>query len=241
MALFQSAFAYVPSYAGLAVLLGVAYQAALEFTELKAYVLTAPRTDLLSMNREGVFSFFGYLAVFLAGQDMGMVVMPRSVRRSAGSGTEERRRLLFTMAAWSAFWISLFMLSTSYNYGLSLSVSRRLANLPYFLWIAAFNTSQLTVFCLIETLFFPQAHKNAGSKKEEEEVYRASTSRVLEAFNRNGLAVFLVANLLTGLVNLTVPTLHVDDTQAMGVLLGYAAVLTGVAVVLDVYDISIKM
>jgi phosphatidylinositol glycan class W len=64
---------------------------------------------------------------------------------------------------------------------------------------------------------------------------------VLEAFNRNGLAIFLVANLLTGLVNLTVPTLHVSDIEAMGILLVYAGVVTGLAVGLDAYDISIKM
>jgi phosphatidylinositol glycan class W len=51
----------------------------------------------------------------------------------------------------------------------------------------------------------------------------------------------LVANLLTGLVNLTVPTLHVGNLQAMGILLGYAAVVTGLAVGLDWWDISIKM
>jgi phosphatidylinositol glycan class W len=49
----------ISSYARLAILLGVAYQSALEFTSLKAYILTAPRTNLLSQNREGVFSFFG--------------------------------------------------------------------------------------------------------------------------------------------------------------------------------------
>ncbi|PVH72712.1 acyltransferase activity [Cadophora sp. DSE1049] len=238
VAIFQSAFEYVPSYAGLAVALGLAYQAALEFTDLKAFVLTAPRTNLFDKNREGIFSFFGYLAIFLAGQELGLLVLPRG---EGSTGGEQRKRLLLKMSAWSAGWIVLFWASTNYSYGLSLAVSRRLANLPYFLWIAAFNTTQLTAFCLVETLFIPHAHKTSASKKEEDEVYRASTSRVLEAFNRNGLAIFLVANLLTGLVNLTVPTLHVTDLQAMGILVAYAAAVTGVAVGLDVYDISIKM
>lgn len=134
------------------------------------------------------------------------------------------------------------MLSTHWKYGLNLNVSRRLANLPYFLWIAAFNTCQLTAFCAVETVFFPAAHKTAdGSGKSEEIVYRESTSPVFEAFNRNGLAVFLVANLLTGLVNLTVPTLDVSALQAMGILLGYAGVVTGVAVGLDMWDITVKL
>ncbi|KAL2060108.1 hypothetical protein VTL71DRAFT_9930 [Oculimacula yallundae] len=238
VALFQSAFEYVPSYAGLAVALGAAYQAALELTDLKAFVLTAPRTNLFDKNREGIFSFFGYLAIFLAGQELGLLALPRGEGKTGG---EQRKRLLLKMGAWSVGWIVLFWISTNYSYGLSLAVSRRLANLPYFLWVAAFNTTQLTAFCLVETIFLPNAHKTHPTKKEEEEVYKASTSRVLEACNRNGLAIFLVANLLTGLVNLTIPTLHVTSLQAMGILVAYAVTVTGVAVGLDMYDVSIKM
>lgn len=242
LAIFQSLFSLLPSYALLSILLGATYQILLEFTSLKAYILTAPRVDLLSKNREGVFSFFGYLAIFLAGQATGMYILPRNL--TTGNSTQQRKRLLITLGAWSAIWILLFNLTTSYSYGLSLSVSRRLANLPYILWIAAFNTTQITAFCAIETFFFPSAHRSGtgpGAKKEEEENYRFATSRILEAFNRNGLAVFLVANLGTGLVNLTVSTLHVKDVPAMGILTLYAAVLTGLAVGLDAYDISIKM
>lgn len=241
MALFQSAFQILPSYATLAMLLGSAYQVVLETTDLKAFILTAQRTNLFSQNREGIFSFFGYLAIFLAGQATGMYIIPRSLS-SGTSGFQQRRRLLLTLGAWSGVWILLFSFSTSYRFGLGLSVSRRLANLPYFLWISAFNCTQITGFCLVETLFFPQAYKSADvSRKSEEDVYRSSTSRVLEAFNRNGLAIFLVANLLTGLVNLTVPTLHVSNLQAMGILLIYSATVSGLALALDVYNISIKM
>ena len=240
VALFQSAFQIIPSYAVLSILLAASYQVALEFTHLKAFVLTGPRTDLFSKNREGIFSFFGYLAIFLAGQSTGMFVIPRSISSLPSSGFEQRKTLLFRLITWAGIWILLFWLSTDYSYGLSLSVSRRLANLPYFLWIAALNTVQITAFCLVETVFFPAVHKNTDPKAEEE-IYRQSTSRVLEAFNRNGLAIFLVANLLTGLVNLTIPTLNATNIQAMGTLLLYAVTLTGLVIALDTYDISIKM
>jgi phosphatidylinositol glycan class W len=240
LALFQSAFQYVPSYAGLAIILGAVYQAALETTELKALILTAPRTNLFLKNREGIFSFFGYLAIFLAGQSTGMFLLPRPI--SSSTGAQQRQKLLLTLAGWSGIWILLFNLTTSYNYGLSLSVSRRMANLPYVLWIAAFNCTQITAFCVIETLFFPQVYKsNDTSSKAENEIYKQATSRILDAYNRNGLAIFLVANLLTGVVNLTVPTLHVSNVQAIGILLLYAATLTGLAVGLDAYNISIKL
>jgi phosphatidylinositol glycan class W len=55
------------------------------------------------------------------------------------------------------------------------------------------------------------------------------------------LAIFLVANLLTGLVNMTVPTLDVAPVVALAILVAYASVLTGVAVALDMYNITLKL
>jgi phosphatidylinositol glycan class W len=76
-ALLQSAFDLVPSYAVLSCVLAGLYELALDNTSLGAFILIAPRTDLLSKNREGIFSFIGYLAIFLAGQSLGSVALPR--------------------------------------------------------------------------------------------------------------------------------------------------------------------
>ncbi|KAI9677173.1 MAG: Glucosaminyl phosphatidylinositol (GlcN-PI) nositol acylation protein [Trizodia sp. TS-e1964] len=232
VALFQSAFVVIPSYAILALLLGAGYQALLEFTKLKAFILVAPRTDLLSQNREGIFSFFGYLTIFLAGQATGMYAM----RRNAPSGWKsDAARLL----GWSGVWTLLYLLCTDYRYGLGLRASRRLANLPYCLWVAAFNCSQLAAFSLIDTWWFPPGPPAAASGNAQQE--GKSVSKVLEAFNRNGLAIFLLANPLTGLVNQTVNTLDCGAPAAMGILTAYISLLAVVAVYLDVNDISIKM
>jgi phosphatidylinositol glycan class W len=263
VAVFQSFFQFIPSYEVLAVLLGAGYKVVLNYTALTRFILLSGRGNLLEKNREGIFSFFGYLAIFLAGQGLGMVVLPRGGgstsssskdgkgKTKAKNGWEARKTLLLKLVAWSVGWSSLFMGSIHWRYGLNLDVSRRLANLPYILWIAAFNTTQITAFCLVETVFFPAVYRrettttsstsSKTTKEREEEAYRDATSPVLEAYNRNGLFIFLIANLLTGLVNLTVPTLDVSDAQAMGVLVGYAAVVTGVAVGLDLWDISIKL
>ncbi|TDZ20601.1 GPI-anchored wall transfer protein 1 [Colletotrichum orbiculare MAFF 240422] len=241
VAIFQSALKIVPSYAALAIILGVVYQLALESTNLKAYILTAPRTDLISRNREGIFSFVGYLAIFLTGQDTGMYVLPRSVNpRSDSTPATQRRTLLAMMAIWSAVWSALYFLTTNYSYGDGLSVSRRLANLPYIMWTAAFNSTQILAYCLIDTIFFP-SFVNATDARAEKEAYLNATSRVFRAYNRNGLFIFLIANLLTGVVNMTVSTLHVGPLVTMGILIVYSGTLTGVALALDAYDISIKL
>ncbi|MCJ1434497.1 Glucosaminyl phosphatidylinositol (GlcN-PI) nositol acylation protein [Xylographa pallens] len=239
---FQSFFKLIPSYAVLALLLGSAYQALLELTTLKGYVLTAPRTDILSKNREGISSFFGYLAIFLAGQATGLYVLPRSLQKtnSSGSAATERRRLLVRLASWSLVWSCLLAFTLSYNYGLALRVSRRLANLPYVLWVCAFNCTQILAFCLIETFVFPNVHKAMDGATEKREADLA-TSHVLQSYNRNGLAIFLLANLMTGLINLTVKTIDVDSGTAMAILLGYAVVVTTVAITLDANGISVKI
>ncbi|KAI1198407.1 GPI-anchored wall transfer protein 1 [Nemania serpens] len=241
VAVSQSALKVIPSYAALAIVLSVAYQVILESTSLKAFILTAPRTDLFSMNREGVCSFVGYLAIFLAGLDMGMFILPRSISPNSHSNPSAQRSALLTrMGVWVAAWSVLYFLSTSLRYGAGLDVSRRLASLPYVLWIAAFNSAQLFACCLIETIFFP-AFYNATDPKTEREAYGAATSTTLRAYNRNGLALFLVANLMTGLVNMTVPTLDVGPAVSMGILVGYASILTALAVALDAWDLSIKL
>ncbi|KFY38768.1 hypothetical protein V494_04213 [Pseudogymnoascus sp. VKM F-4513 (FW-928)] len=240
VAIFQWAFQLIPSFEVLAFLLAAVYEIALDNTELKAFVLTAPRTDLFSKNREGIFSFIGYLSIFLAGQGIGMAVIPRNISPTEPTGSfAQRKKLLTTLATTSLVW-SLLYIATTHYYGLGLTVSRRLANLPYLLFVAAFNCIQTTAFCAIETFYFPEFYK-ATDKAAEARSYNNATSRIMTAYNRNGLALFLVANLLTGLVNLTVPTLFVKDSVAVGILLAYGGVVTGLAVVLDVYDISIKL
>ncbi|MCJ1281057.1 Glucosaminyl phosphatidylinositol (GlcN-PI) nositol acylation protein [Xylographa opegraphella] len=239
---FQSFFKLIPSYAVLALLLGSAYQALLELTSLKGYVLTAPRTDIISKNREGIFSFFGYLAIFLAGQATGLYVLPRSspMTKSSGNAGKERRRLLVTLASWTLIWNCLLAFTLSYNYGLALRVSRRLANLPYVLWVCAFNCAHILAFCLIETCVFPNVYRAMDRATERREADFA-TSRVLHCYNRNGLAIFLLANLMTGLINLTVKTIVVNTGTAMAILLGYAMMVTTIAIALDVNGISVKI
>lgn len=226
----------------LSLLLGCVYESILKFTVLEAYILTSPRTNLLSQNREGVFSYCGYLAIFIAGHALGLDVLPRMVGKNEKTiaAGKLRRDLLKRLVSHSIVWILLTFLATSHKYGLNLTVSRRLANLSYIVWVAAFNCTQITLFCVIETLFFPNVYKANDKLRESIEIERA-TSRILRAFNRNGLAIFLLANPLTGFVNLTFNTLTVTRAGAMGILVAYAALLTIVAVTLDRWNITIKL
>ncbi|KAJ5161871.1 hypothetical protein N7492_007263 [Penicillium capsulatum] len=239
---FDALFALIPSYEVLALVISVLYQVALESTDLKEYILVSPRgPDLVSKNREGIFSFLGYLAVFLAGRGVGTRIIPRGTS-SHTSPQKARKSVLLGLVLQVVFWSTLFFFNSTYafGYGANIMVSRRLANMPYVLWVSAFNSAQLFFFCLIETVFFPEVHRTTDNAGEAERT-SFSTSRVLHAFNRGGLAIFLVANLLTGAVNLSVNTLDVNTPQAVLILVAYSATLTGLALGLDKANLKLRL
>ena len=248
------------SYDLLAVLLSIIYEIALNEPQLDLlrYILISPRgPDWLSKNREGVFSFIGYLAIFLAGRGTGTRVIrfnspsPSPSRSgttrnnpqdgddhhhaNANLTRQERRLVLRTLLTRALIYSALFLLST-HVYAFNLNPSRRLANLPYVLWISAFNNAQLLLFGLVE-----ECGPVFSYEPQDRDKVRFATSRILRVFNTNGLAIFLVANLLTGLVNLTLNTLDTSALGAMVVLITYAAVLTGFALGLDYKGVRIKI
>lgn len=240
--LFDALAVLIPRYEILSLGIAVLYQVLLESTELKAYILVSPRgPGLLSKNREGIFSFLGYLAIFLAGRATGIRSIPRDTSPSI-TAQQARKRTLTCLGVQTVSWTALFILNSTFafGYGANIPVSRRLANMPYVLWVAAFNNAQVFLFCLLETLFFPSVHRALGKEGGAERVSFA-TSRILTAFNKNGLFIFLVANLLTGAVNLSVHTLDMNTVQAMGILVGYAAILTGIALGLDKANIKLTL
>ena len=225
----------------IALLVGSVFQVLLETTRLKAFILTAPRTDLFSQNREGVFSFAGYLSIFLAGQSIGFDILPRNASLTAGAALEPRRnrQLLTRLLLWSLAWSLLLILTISHNV-FGFQVSRRMANLPYILWVSAFNSAQIASFCAIETLAFPLLYTSTDRSSEARKCEKA-TSKVLGAFNRNSLAIFLLANLLTGLVNLSTNTLAAGQGTAVAILVLYSGFLTAVATTLHMKKISLKL
>ncbi|RPA76570.1 GPI-anchored wall transfer protein 1 [Ascobolus immersus RN42] len=213
-------------YTGLALTIATLDQLALSKFGLLKFVLTAPRHSLglISENKEGIFSFPGYLAIFFAGTAAGCSCLPSLPNHNTALG----------LAKWATFWITAFYLTTTISGPFRLEVSRRVANAPYVFWVAAFNTAQLAGFTLVEKIF-PQGGPSESGDPEN------SQSRVLTAFNDNGLAIFLLANLGTGLVNLSFDTLGAGTGKALGILGVYAVVVSAVAVGLQMGGVRVKL
>ena len=244
-----------PAHGYVGLLLAASYEIALQSTGLKAWALTAPRDTLLAKNKEGAVSWIGYLAIFLIGMETGLLVLPRSAAPGsvlsrlfeklgsdprAQSPRVSRLRLLGSLATCSAIYVLLLLPFSAPRWfpSLSIPISRRLANAPYVLWIATFNTAQILLFAVVETLAHPSVYR-ATTPAAERQATEIATPRVLRDFNASGLLVFLAANLGTGLVNLSINTLKVGPIQAIGILVLYLAMITGFARLLNGTKIKI--
>ena len=180
----------------------VAHQAAL-LGGLAEYVIHAPRVGLVSANKEGLVSLAGYLGLALVGSAMAEALTPCTSTRAW------RARLGWLGALDGLLWAAAAAADS-----LVQPTSRRLCNLAYVLWVLAQVVFTLCL-CLACNL------KRPGLR-----------SALLESINRHPLTVFLLANILTGLVNLTLPTLEAEPCTAVGILSAYTGIVCAAATAL---------
>lgn len=215
-----------------ALAIGVGYEVALQTTGLTAFILTdSNREDsLLTMNKEGIFSFFGYLSIFVFGQSLGSFVLttrktPNNLLGTYSSKTKANQWL--TVSTVKGLVISSIITTILFYVAkesvLTGNISRRIANFSYVMWVVNYNCIFLLGYALVEMLLGPML------------------SSILEAINNNGLAIFLVANLLTGLVNMSLNTLAMVAGATYFILTLYALAWTSLALLLTHYRIYIKL
>ncbi|KIL66037.1 hypothetical protein M378DRAFT_161257 [Amanita muscaria Koide BX008] len=266
----------------LSIIVAIAQQVVLSYGGLQDYVLNAPRTSLVSANKEGIVSLPGYLAIHLLGLSIGTLILPPSpswfrrmikLQREAPDAqkskrTDERQsanalsnqiaplssprhmqKTLTELCAYALLWSSCCAMlgfigigadnigKEPLGHGLGKRVSRRIVNLPYILWIAAFNTTFLFAYLLLDILFFPtpapqkipksnldtqnkrvEEHNEHISSSQQQPYVALTPSPLLEAVNRNALALFLLANVCTGVINLSMRTIDASDRHALFIL-----------------------
>jgi phosphatidylinositol glycan class W len=193
-------------------------QEALLHAGLARYVLDAPRplvigswADLAGMNREGLASLPGYVALFLAGRGAAPHLLPQ--RPHSTLPGRLLRLLLLDALLWGLVYFAHAEVA---------ECLRRLANLTYVLWVCAYF---LLIFLLIEVVHLFLPPPAAG---------------LVPAWNKNQLALFLSANLATGAVNKTVDTLATPDATALLLLGLYVSGLSAFALYLHRSNFNLK-
>ncbi|XP_069003031.1 phosphatidylinositol-glycan biosynthesis class W protein [Embiotoca jacksoni] len=231
-----------------ALLISGVYQFALETTELKAFIIhnNDREKDFLHANKEGIFSTVGYIAIYLAGVQVGLYVMqPRSHVR-------EWLKALFNLSVGSlVLYASLCTCQVVLE-----PVSRRIGNFSFCLWTAAqslFFMSCLGVADMVLlfskrtsgcrfvpsswNLYKKQSDSDKVSDKTRGEVERLC---LVQAVSRNQLLFFLLANVMTGLTNSAVDTLGSSSSLSVFVLLLYMFINCFVIYVLHFCGITVK-
>lgn len=179
----------------------VLYQTLLLQTKWQAWIIGAYRDNLLAANKEGISSFVGYVAIYLLGLDSGCMILAR-----------KPRPILLLLFCSGMAYAAGYMFVTRYMH---IRVSRRIANSPYILWVAAHNTLFALSLALLERLATGSGFSEA---KNEEEL---KTPYLLGKINLHGIFVFLGANLLTGAINLVMG----DHMMITGPIVGLAIMI----------------
>ena len=222
-------FAYVPRFL-VALAIGVIYECVSQFG-LARFVLdeTNRNYNLLTLNKEGLASFVGYLSIFIFGQSFGSFVLTtkRIPNNLIGIGLLKKPHSWLTVSSTTGLIIASIVLFGLFNVSDEIAftgtISRRLANLSYVLWVVSYNSVMLLCYNVAEKVVGPV------------------NSRIFNAINRNGLAIFLAANLATGCINMYTNTLAASDGVAYTILILYSLFWVSLALVLDHYRIYIKL
>lgn len=190
------------------------YQVALLHFGLQEYVQEAPRScqepynhnfvcNLFAANREGILGCVGYTSLYMLSEHLARLCL---------WGNPNNTRGIRLVGCSTGLWILHYVMVDM----LGITVSRRTTNATYCVWTLAHNVTILTFLWVAM-----------------ESVTNSTVPPIFKAVNNNGLLVFVVANLLTGLANLSVNTLEADDTMALSIIFAYLCAVGGFALLAD--------
>ncbi|CAH0483088.1 unnamed protein product [Peronospora belbahrii] len=203
----------------MALLIAFGYQVYLSQYGGEDYILNAPRDNLMSQNREGTLTLAGYTSLYMlsvyAGQNIFSYINV--------NGPKAQRKIRWLTATLLAVSMMLW-LSTYVSVRLVARPSRRMLNLSYLLWVMAESVFLVAIYCVIQTVcMLPRV------------------PLLFQGINHNQLFIFLVANLITGGVNLSMHTINATPARASMVLLLYMLIICILATVLEYAHIRIKL
>lgn len=223
VALLDALFAIsASSSAWVAAALMVVYEVALRAEGLQQWIFFSPRgLGFLSDNREGIFSLIGYFSIYLIAQALGSWLFQQP------SGSDSTPRKLWWRRMWILFFLFLglwFWQDVILDYGFGLQPSRRLCNVGYIILVLSCNCGLLAHLLMLD-LILPLRRDQGHSRTGNVILHAVSTQRNSQLF------VFLVANITTGVINVSFRTLYATPAQTVAILAGYSLFVSGSSLV----------
>lgn len=192
---------------------------------LEKWVISeSARDNFIDANKESISSLLGYIGLYLVGIGVGQFIYIK--KQTVGNDI----KLCVKLCAFSL--LLLFCTSMMHH---TLPVSRRLVNVTYIVWIGSLTLYTLFISTLVELV------QRCFFDKILFQTEDCLTPNIYQAINYNALAFFLVANMLTGLINVSIVTLDMGSLTSLLIIIVYMFVLYAFVMVLYVNRIKLKM
>jgi glucosaminylphosphatidylinositol acyltransferase len=223
------------------------YQMALSLGALQYWILTSPRVcppdmkrylwgcNILYANREGILGCIGFSSLFLFAEWISSICIWQSFANFNNRPPSTRQwngRLCFTTTGAAVVWL---LLTTN-----EIEVSRRSTNAVFVAWIVTLNLVQLSALQCIDTVI--QYCENTIAQSTGDPVSWPINNNVnvlppiFTLINRYGLVMFVIANLLTGAVNLSINTMDVADPTGFAILYIYVFLIGIIATFIGILE-----
>lgn len=219
------------------------YQIALSRYGIQEWVQDAPRTctsssslllsssdhnlcHLFVANREGILGSVGYFALYLLSEWMGRTclwVAPGGGGDSSSAPPHKKPLVGSSLWGLAAIWGTAWKVLES---GFGIPASRRTTNATFILWVLALNTILLASIMDVTLLFLvfhcdTTTNTSSSRPEQQQQQQQLLLPPIFNKVNRHGLVVFVAANLMTGIVNLSISTMEVSNFVAFGILFLY--------------------
>ncbi|KAH8345944.1 hypothetical protein KR067_010171 [Drosophila pandora] len=214
----------------------VIHQLGLSALGLSDYVMSeeVDRSGLFNANREGLVSLPGFVALYLLSIYLNRWLVATSLLTYQEMVKKLWRLAYMVLILWTLFAISAY----------GVGISRVTCNLGYVVWMEAIGASALlasfwAVDYLINSIMPWDPVGPAVQDQEKGLLTGEPSSRakhkgigpfaIGQALNQNGLTFFLVANVLTGMVNMFLKPEDRSDLESIVILLVYMFLATKLA------------
>lgn len=160
------------------------------------------RDSFLLANREGISSCLGYVSLYLFAAYIKNVLstaVPFKLTLLNYISININLVQILLIFATLFLWIVLSIMDSLRP------ISRTLANASYCIYLEAILVTIVTMLYYVENIL-------------QDNKYSLKEPKIIESVNNNGLSYFLIANLMTGAINLSIKTLLVSSTSTFVIL-----------------------
>ncbi|XP_037719868.1 uncharacterized protein At4g17910 [Drosophila subpulchrella] len=202
------------------------HQFGLSFLGISDYVMNedVERSNLFNANREGLVSLPGFVALYLLSIYVNRWMVASSLLSYSELIRKLRRLFYLVLILWNLFVICAY----------AIGISRVICNLGYVIWMLAIGCTTLWAsFGAIDLVINSVMPWEANPSEDQEKGLLTGDSpakgrdrsivpfTINQALNQNGLTFFLVANVLTGGVNIFLKPEDRSNFESVVILLVY--------------------